>query len=145
MPTSFNHVSFTVPDLAVAVRFWTQAMELEARDISHRSGDWQAAVTGVPKAQLRIAHLYGRGAHLELIEYESGGTSGPSPSPGATCAGHICFECTEIESLWDALMAAGATPQGAVAAVTSGPGKGAKAAYLRDPSGIIVELVELAA
>jgi catechol 2,3-dioxygenase-like lactoylglutathione lyase family enzyme len=145
MLTVFNHTSFTVPDLDVAVRFWSETMGLEARDVSRRTGRWQEAVTGVECAELRIAHLYGRGIHIELIEYEKGAIHTPSPSPAATCAGHICFECTGIEREWDRLMAAGCKPQGRVTEVDNGPAKGCKAAYLRDPSGIILELVELTA
>ncbi len=40
------------------------------------------------------------------------------------------------------LVAAGGVPQGEVALVENGPVKGLKAGYLRDPNGIIIELVE---
>lgn len=143
MITTFNHASFTVPDLDRALPFWTEALGFEARSNSRRSGAWQETVTGVKGAQIKVAHLYGHGTHIELIQYLEGAHPGASPEPNATCAAHVCFECTDIEATWNQLMAAGAKPQGAIADITSGPVAGCKAAYLRDPSGIIIELVEL--
>ncbi len=40
-------------------------------------------------------------------------------------------------------MTAGASFQGEVALVDNGPVRGVKAGYLRDPNGIIIELVEI--
>jgi hypothetical protein len=51
----------------------------------------------------------------------------------------------DIARTWAELMAAGATAQGEIASVDSGPVKGCRAAYIRDPSGIIIELLQLPA
>ena len=143
MITGFNHTSFTVADMDRAVRFWTEAMGFEARSVSPRSGDWQAKVTGVPGAELLVAHLFGYGTHIEFIQYTSGAGTNHPIDPNMTCAAHVCFEVSEIEKIWAELVAAGACPQGEVAVVDTGPVKGLKAGYLRDPNGIIIELVEI--
>ncbi len=145
MITGFNHTSFTVTDLGRTVRFWTEAVGFEARSVSPRSGDWQARVTGVPGAELLVAHLYGYGAHLEFIEYTSGAASAPRLDPNMPCAAHVCLEVSGIDETWAKLIAAGASPQGETALVDNGPVKGLKAVYLRDPEGIIIELVEILA
>ena len=49
----------------------------------------------------------------------------------------------DIEQRWAELMTAGASVQGEVALVDNGPVRGVKAGYLRDPNGIIIELVEI--
>ena len=144
MITTFNHVSFTVPDMERALRFWTEAMGFEARSVSPRTGDWQAKVTGVSGAQLMVAHLYGHATHLELIEYTDGAATMGRIDPNMPCAAHVCFEVTDIDSTWSRLIAAGARPQGEIALVDTGPVKGLRAGYLRDPCGIIIELVESA-
>jgi catechol 2,3-dioxygenase-like lactoylglutathione lyase family enzyme len=143
MITGFNHTSFTVTDMDRAVRFWTAALGFEARSVSPRSGDWQAQVTGIPGAELLVAHLHGRGTHIEFIQYISGVGATLHIDPNMTSAAHVCFEVTNIEETWNELIAAGASPQGEVAVVDNGPMEGVKAGYLRDPNGIVIELVEL--
>jgi catechol 2,3-dioxygenase-like lactoylglutathione lyase family enzyme len=142
MIAGFNHTSFTVRSLDKALIFWTGVLGFEARSVSPRHGRWQEGVTGVPGAEIRVAHLYGHGAHIELIEYTRGAAPELGFEPSTPCAGHICFEVDDIDGEWARLLAAGARPQGAVTLVDNGPAAGLKAAYLRDPDGIIIELVE---
>jgi catechol 2,3-dioxygenase-like lactoylglutathione lyase family enzyme len=143
MITGFNHTSFTVTDMDRAVRFWTAALGFEARSVSPRSGDWQAKVTGIPGAELLVAHLHGHGAHIEFIQYTQGAGAVGRIDPDMAGAAHVCFEVTNIKATWEKLIAAGARPQGEIALVENGPVQGLKAGYLRDPSGIIIELVEI--
>jgi catechol 2,3-dioxygenase-like lactoylglutathione lyase family enzyme len=143
MITGFNHTSFTVTDMDRAVRFWTAALGFEARSVSPRSGDWQAKVTGVSGAGLLVAHLFGHGTHIELIHYTSGAGAARRIDPNMACAAHVCLEVSDIEATWAKLIDAGASPQGEVTVVDNGPVKGLKAGYLRDPGGIIIELVEI--
>src|SRR5687768_353359 len=142
--TGFNHTSFTVADIRRAVRFWTEAMGFEARSVSPRTGKWQEKVTGVPGAELLVAHLYGHGTHIEFIQYTAATGTNRRIEPNMSCAAHVCFDVVDIEATWAKLIAAGARPQGEIARVDTGPVKGLKAGYLRDPSGIIIELVEVA-
>ena len=143
MITGFNHTSFTVTDIDRSVQFWTTALGFEAQSVSPRSGDLQAKVTGVPGAELLVAHLYGYGAHIEFIQYTEAAGAVTRIDPNMACAAHICFEVTNIEEIWEKLIAAGARSQGDVAPIDSGPMEGLKAGYLRDPNGIIIELVEI--
>jgi catechol 2,3-dioxygenase-like lactoylglutathione lyase family enzyme len=142
MITGFNHMSFTVADMDLAVRFWTEALGFEARSVSPRRGKWQEKVTGVSGAELLVAHLYGYGAHIEFIQYIAGAKMTERIDPNMACAAHVCFDVTDISKTWEKLVAAGAEPQGEIALVDNGPVTGLKAVYLRDPNGIIVELVE---
>lgn len=143
MITGFNHTSFTVRNLDKALEFWVGALGFGPAAASPRHGSWQEGVTGVAGAELRVAHIYGYGAHMELIEYVNGAASAQPFQPSTPCAGHICLEVDDIEADWARLMAAGARPQGRITHVDNGPGAGLKAAYLRDPDGIIIELVEM--
>ena len=143
MITGFNHTSFTVRNLDQALAFWVGVLGFEVASVGPRRGKWQEGVTGVAGAEIRVAHLYGHGAHMELIEYTSGASPEHRFSPSTPCAGHICLEVDDIEADWKRLMAAGAKPQGGVTLVDNGPSAGLKAAYLRDPDGIIIELVEV--
>ena len=142
MITGFNHTSFTVADLDAAVAFWG-ALGFAPGSVGLRSGDWQARVTGVPGAGLRVAHLYGHGHHMEFIQYVEGAAAAPSLQPNMPGVGHVCLEVADIAAVWQRLLALGATPQGEPTEVTVGVTQGCRAGYIRDPNGIIVELLEL--
>lgn len=143
MIVGFNHTSFTVDDIQKSVRFWTEQLGFEAASVSPRQGEWQEQVTGVPNASLLVAHLYGHGHHIEFVQYLSGAISRATATPSTTGAAHVCLEVDDIAHTWNELLAAGASPQGQIASVDTGPVKGCKAAYIRDPNGIIIELLQL--
>ena len=145
MITGFNHTSFTVADMEKSVKFWTEMLGFQAASVSPREGRWQEEVTGVSGASLMVAHLYGHGHHIEFIQYLAGAVPGAAPPPALRGAAHVCLETDDIAATWEALMKAGATAQGAIAVVSSGAVGGAKAGYIRDPNGILIELLELRA
>jgi catechol 2,3-dioxygenase-like lactoylglutathione lyase family enzyme len=140
---SFDHTSFTVADIEGAVAFWRDVMGFAVTDLSPREGAWLGAVVGVPGTRCRIAHLHGHGTHLEFIQYLTSvgaDVTGPPNRPGTA---HVAFIVSDIETLAQQMLEAGASEQGRITRCTSGPAAGCLAAYLRDPNGIIVELVEL--
>ena len=144
MIIGFNHTSFTVADMDKSVKFWTQMLGFTAASISPREGRWQEEVTGISGASLLVAHLFGHGHHIEFIQYLAGAIPGTAPEPALPGAAHVCLETDDIERTWDALVKAGATVQGRIATVTTGAVGGAKAGYIRDPNGILIELLQLA-
>src|SRR5256885_1558109 len=119
MITGFNHTSFTVADMEKSVRFWTEMLGFKAASVSPREGQWQEEVTGILGASLLVAHLYGHGHHIEFIQYLAGAISGDAPPPALRGAAHVCLETDDIERIWTALLAAGATAQGKIALVTA--------------------------
>jgi catechol 2,3-dioxygenase-like lactoylglutathione lyase family enzyme len=143
MITGFNHTSFTVADMDKSVEFWTKMLGFKAASVSPRQGSWQEEVTGIAGASLMVAHLYGHGHHIEFIQYLDGAIAGAPPQPAQTAAAHVCLEVDDIRKTWSDLMAAGATAQGKIADVKTGPVTGCLAGYLRDPNGIIIELLEM--
>jgi catechol 2,3-dioxygenase-like lactoylglutathione lyase family enzyme len=142
MITGFNHTSFTVADLDAAVAFWG-ALGFAPGSVGTRSGDWQARVTGVPGASLRVAHLFGHGHHMEFIQYLEGAGEARRLQPSMAGVGHVCLEVADIAAAWDELLALGASPQGEISDVSIGPAMDCRAGYVRDPNGIIIELLEL--
>ena len=142
MITGFNHTSFTVGDLDAAVAFWG-ALGFSPGSVGPRSGEWQAKVTGVPGAGLRVAHLFGHGHHMEFIQYLAGAGAAPPLQPNMPGVGHVCLEVADIGEAWQRLLALGATPQGEITEVKGGGAAACRAGYIRDPNGIIVELLEL--
>ncbi len=143
MIIGFDHTSFTVADIGKSVGFWTEALGFEAASVSSRSGNWQGKVTGIPGAELMVAHLHGYGHHMEFIQYLEGAAAAPPLQPSMPGVAHVCLKVDNIERTWRDLLAAGATTQGEIATVAIGAAKPCKAAYIRDPNGIIIELLEL--
>ncbi len=143
MIIGYNHTSFTVANLDRAVRFWTEGLGFSVISVSERKGDWQGQVTGIPGAKLRIAHLSGYGHHMEFIEYLKAPGNTVSLQPNMAGIAHVCLEVKDIESTINRLAGIGATLQGDLIEVDSGPFKGCRAIYIRDPEGIIIELEEM--
>jgi catechol 2,3-dioxygenase-like lactoylglutathione lyase family enzyme len=143
MIRAYDHTSFTVADIDRAVVFWRDVMGFALGDLSAREGDWLGSVVGVPGARCRIAHLHGHGLHLEFIQYlEPVGTdvTGPPHRPGTA---HLAFLVEDIETAARRMLEGGASEQGRITRCSSGTALGCLAVYLKDPNGIIVELVEL--
>ena len=143
MITGFNHTSFTVADVDRAVRFWTEGLGFEAASVSERHGDWQGPVTGVPDARLKVAHLYGHGHHMEFIQYLEASAPAPLLQPNMAGVAHVCLEVSDIHGTARRLLELGASPQGEMVLVDEGQVRGCWAGYIRDPSGIVIELLEL--
>lgn len=142
MITGFNHTSFTVRDVERTVAFWRDVLGFEAASVSVREGAFLERVTGIPGARLKIAHMYGHGHHMEFIQYLHPKSAPLETAPDRPGCAHIALEVQDIHRVYEALTAAGAKSQGDIAEVTSGPAKGSKAVYIRDPEGTIIELIE---
>ena len=141
-----HHFSFTVSDLDRSVEFYTSVFGFAAsrpsRELNH---DWISLMTAMPGTILRIQFLELEETELELIEYVS--PVGKQHCDTQTCdtgSAHVAFH---IESLDEALVAAerlGARRVADPVEIPEGPWIGRRVAYLRDPDGIVVELVEFA-
>src|ERR1700720_939579 len=75
----FDHTGFITPSLEGSVRFWSEVMGFDPKPSVERKGDWVAPFTGVPGAELKIAHLFGHGPHLEFIEFGAAGGAAGEP------------------------------------------------------------------
>ena len=143
MITGFNHTSFTVPDITLAVSFWSDVLGFACSGIVERRGAWVEAVTGVAGARIKVAHLHGYGHHMEFIEYAGGTRERPTGQPDRPGTGHVCLEVEDIRETERIMRAAGATGVGTMTEISDPDMTPCVAGYLRDPSGIIIELLEL--
>jgi len=141
--TGYNHTSFTVSDIDRAVAFWSEVMDFKVNDLSPRTQPWLGEVVGKPGATCRIAHLSGHGLHLEFIDYDEKSDDnvfGPATRTGAS---HVAFHVDDIETFCGRMIAGGATKLGTIALCgNDAMSAGCLAIYMKDPEGIIVELVE---
>lgn len=141
--TGFNHTSFTVPDVGQAERFWSDVLGFDSSGIVERRGDWVEKVTGVAGAAIRVVHLHGYGHHMEFIQYLEGSREKSTDFPDRPGAGHVCLEVDDIRETERRLLAAGATRLGTMTEIRDPDVTPCIAGYLRDPNGIIIELLEI--
>ena len=142
MIRGYDHTSFTVADIDRAVVFWRDVMGFALGDLSAREGDWLGSVVGVSGRQLpdrppprprpapRVRPVWNRGDRRHRAAAPSG-------------TAHLAFLVEEIETAARRMLEGGASEQGRISRCSSGAAVGCLAVYLKDPDGIIVELVEL--
>ncbi|HEY6633647.1 MAG TPA: VOC family protein [Rhizobiaceae bacterium] len=141
MIVGFNHTSFTVANLERAVDFWTK-LGFVGSGIVDRNAEWVAGVTGVPGARIRVVHLHGYGHHMEFIEYAGANRDNPTAPPNVPGVGHVCLDVEDIHATFAELLAAGASPLGRMTEIDHPDMTPCAAGYLRDPNGVIIELLE---
>ena len=141
MIVGFNHTSFTVANLDRAVGFWAK-LGFTGSGIVEREAAWVGDVTGVAGARIRVAHLHGHGHHMEFIEYAGAGRDNPTALPNVPGTGHVCLDVEDIHTTFAELLAAGASPLGRMTDIDHPGMAPCSAGYLRDPNGIIIELLE---
>lgn len=108
------------------------------------SGPELEALTGIPGAALRGAHLRlpaagEDGPTLEIFEY-SPTEPGPAPAVNRPGFAHIAFAVESVEHARCEVLLAGGAAVGEVAVFTTATGARVTACYVTDPEGNIVEL-----
>ena len=140
--TGIFHTSFTVADMDASLAFWTGPLgfRLVAR------GPWESSalgrVVGVPGIKMDIAILEGHGHSIELIACDAPKAETLDVQPHKPLASHLAFEVDDIEATTAMLLEAGASLQGEIEFLDDDPSDAGWAVYLRDPNGIIIELIQ---
>lgn len=119
-----DYVVLVVEDLDASLAFYTESLGLP---LGHRSGAYAQLDTG----RTRIA-FYERGAMSELLGEPLEAPSSRAPSF------ELGFKVSDVDAAFAELVSAGARP---AAAPTDRPW-GQRTAYVRDPDGYLLELVE---
>lgn len=139
----YDHTGFITDDLDSTLAFWTGVMGFEAVPVVERSQAWVEGFTGVAGASLRIAHLFGLGAHLEFIEFTRAGTAATPLAVNLPATGHVCFKVPDLQRVHDAILAAGGSAAGRITTITEGKIAGSKGLYMRDPNGVLIEILQI--
>lgn len=128
-----DHIGLSVGDLDAQLAWYQKAFGFES-----------ANPFAVEALGLRGAFLLGpEGVAVELLERHGSTHRPPSGSaPDELLSqgwGHLCFRVDDIGSVFDRLVAAGA---GVINAPAPSPEPGVRFAYLTDPEGNFIELVD---
>ncbi|MEZ5098561.1 MAG: VOC family protein [Thermoleophilia bacterium] len=138
-----NHTSFTVSDVQRSLAFFRDVIGLELVSLAPRDPALIEVVVGVPGAQVRVAYLTGHGHTIELIEYTAPADRGHvRPRPCDVGFAHVAYDVSDLDAAIAACAPHGVAPISPPASVDAGPNAGLRVAYLRDPDGITIELIE---
>jgi catechol 2,3-dioxygenase-like lactoylglutathione lyase family enzyme len=137
----YDHTGFVTPSLEVSVRFWTEILGFQVHATAVRAKPWIATLMGVPGANISVVHLRGHGARIEFIEFIKADDG--AGLPPASLGSHICLWVDDLAGLRDRILSGGGSIQGEMVEITEGSLAGRRGLYLKDPHGIIIELVEL--
>ncbi len=134
MRVAFDHVGLSVADLEAAEAFYTTAFGF-ARQLAFE-------LSPHPIRGVMLTHP--SGFRMELFEHEASapGLQGATPIEAHATRGynHFAVSSADIDLLWEQAIEAGAT---AVKPPAGSPEPGVRFAFLADPEGNLVELVEL--
>ncbi len=142
----FSHVNLIAENWELLAGFYRDVFGCEimqpGRDLSGPDLD---AITGIPGAHLKGAHLRlpGAGADgptLEVFEYEQTGSSGPRAvnRPGFA---HIAFEVPDLAEARQDVLDNGGSPLGEIVRMAVRGRGSLTLVYMRDPEGNIIELL----
>lgn len=137
------HFGLTVANLETATVFFEEVLGMHRLERVDLDGDFSAGVTGVSGAVLSVCFLQANGLMVELLEYVAGPPATRAPirpcDPGAA---HLALYVEAIDPLVEQARDHGWTLAGRVQPIAVGPRTGGRAAYLSEPSGAVIELVE---
>jgi lactoylglutathione lyase len=133
METGFDHFGLSVTDIGSAERFYAQAFGFER--------EFAFELAPHPIRGLMLKHP--AGFRLELFEHEraEAGIQGASPIEALATRGygHFALRAAAIDPLFTAAVAGGARP---VKEPGLSPEPGVRFAFVSDPEGNLIELVE---
>lgn len=139
-----HHIGVTVADLDRAVAFWERLLGAASRDRRVLQGPQLGTMVGYPGIRIECAWVdLPGGVALELLRY----LDRPEPpyDPGTAHPGnvHVCLRVDDMDAAHAHAVACGASPVSERPIdVAAGPRAGARLAYLRDPDGVTIELVQ---
>ncbi len=140
-----HHTGFTVKDIQRTVRFYTEGLGLGIASEIHGPKPYHADVTGYAGCHLEAVFLsVPDSPPIEFIEYVNPQGSPVDMETFHPGNGHIALVVDDVAETTKRLKNLGGSPRSdAPVEIPSGPNKGARFVYIRDPDGITVELFEL--
>jgi catechol 2,3-dioxygenase-like lactoylglutathione lyase family enzyme len=140
-----HHTSFTVSDAERSIKFYRDVLGFEL--VVNRPEvtlDYFRAIIGFPDAIVYNAMLRIPGTNhlLELNGYKhpQGMTQDLTPNnPGSS---HICYFVDDLRAMYPRLKEAGVEFISEPIYLDQGPNAGGWALYMKDPDGIVIELME---
>jgi catechol 2,3-dioxygenase-like lactoylglutathione lyase family enzyme len=143
---SADHTGITVSNLERSLAFWRGVLGFELSHTAHQKGELAQEITGVERAEIKLAVLKAPGGHkIELLEYLA--------PPDCKCADvrpcdvgsvHVALLVHDLDAVLERIAAAGWEAAGKPQTLKKGPNAGKRVVYVRDPDGTTIELMQTA-
>jgi len=142
--SAVHHVGVTVVDLDRSIDFWERLLGAAARDRRTLQGPQLSTMVGYDGIRIDSCWLdLPGGVALELLQYLDRDEAPYDPGTAHPGNVHVCLSVDDMEAAHARAVACGATPVSARPIdVAAGPRAGSRLAYLRDPDGVTLELLQ---
>lgn len=139
-----HHVGVTVADLDRSVAFWERLLEVASRDRSLLQGPQLGTMVGYEGIRIERCWVdLPGGIALELLRYLDRADEPYDPGTAHPGNVHVCLRVHDMDAAHAHAVTCGAHPvSDRPIVVAAGPRAGARLAYLRDPDGVTIELVQ---
>lgn len=139
-----HHVGVTVVDIDTSVAFWQRLLGAQPRNRRLLDGPQVGTMVGYPGIRIDSCWLdLPGGVALELLQYLDRDEVPYHPGTAHPGNVHLCLEVDDMDGAHDHALACGARAvTGTPIEVGAGPRAGTRLAYLRDPDGVTIELVQ---
>jgi lactoylglutathione lyase len=144
MTLSFSHLGICVSDLERSLRFYCEGLGFEKVG-SHQVGPEFGALMEVEQVRLQSRMLRRDGCTIELLGFESPGTTGdpvrrPMNQLGLT---HLSLRVDDVDGAASAIEAVGGAVVRGTRTTFDLPGARLDFVYCTDPDGVRIELMDL--
>lgn len=141
-----DHVGITTSDLERSLRFYVELLGMRLISRSTLSAPEIAALLGLESVEIEDADLdSGDGRIIELFQYVQPTGERVDHHSWDFPTTHIAFTVSDLAAVQSRLTEAGVeiiSSRPLVNPGTDGPWAGVQCLYLRDPDGVIIELVQ---
>lgn len=137
-----THLGICVSDLEASLAFYRDALGFEYASELSVEGDAPATLLRLPHASLRAVYLRRDGFVIELLHYDAPGHSGDGSPRAMNALGltHLSLRVPDLAAALSDLEARGVNVLRDTRIEV--PGTRAKAVFVTDPDGTLIELVE---
>jgi catechol 2,3-dioxygenase-like lactoylglutathione lyase family enzyme len=141
---SVSHVGICVSDLDASMRFYCDGLGFE-EVASHEVGEEFAALMEVDGVRLRSRMVRRDGFTLELLDYISPGTTGPSSRRAMNQLGltHLSLKVDDVEAVAGVIESLGGAVVRSTRTNFDLGGAVLDFVYCTDPDGVRIELMDL--
>jgi catechol 2,3-dioxygenase-like lactoylglutathione lyase family enzyme len=142
--THLHHVGFTVSDMDRSVAWYTRFLEAAPTLRDVWDVDYIGEMVGIPGCVMECAYfrLPGGQGMLELVRYIEPSSGVADMATSTIGNGHLCLAVEDIHAEYERLRAFVEFRSPQPIEIPWGPNKGGWGAYLRDPDGITIQLMQ---
>lgn len=140
----FDHVGFTVSNLERSIAWYSKLLGTEPVMRRRSADEYMGRMIGYPGCEMEYVYfpLPGSDELLELIEYLRPDSHPVDPETSNIGNGHFCLVVDDIHAEFERISSFATFRSPEPVEITAGANRGGWGAYLRDPDGITVQLLQ---